>query len=189
MIDPADSVLIVIDVQDPFLDKLAPDAPAARRSPALADRHRPLARHPDRRDRRGHPRARRRHARSRGPPPAGHHIHNKLIFGLAADPAILAAVERPDAAPPSSSASKPTSASPTPRSASPNAASVSLSSPTPLAPPAPRTLPDSTASATPGSHSSAPRASTTNGSVRRTRQPLPRRMHRRARHPRQLVTA
>jgi nicotinamidase-related amidase len=93
LIDPADSILIVIDVQDPFLDKLAPgarqplvehlrwligtarwlgipivataeDIPALGGvTPAIADLL-----------------------------PPGTTIHNKLIFGLAADPAILAAV-------------------------------------------------------------------------------------------------
>ena len=65
LIDPANSVLIVIDVQDPFLDKLSPDT-----RQLLVEHLRWLIgtarwlRHPGRRDRRGSPRARRRHARS-----------------------------------------------------------------------------------------------------------------------------
>jgi nicotinamidase-related amidase len=93
LIDPADSVLIVIDVQDAFLDKLAPDA-----RPPLLDRLRllvwvacwlgiPIV------------------ATAEDIPalggvtpaiaellPPGTTIHNKLVFGLAADPAILAEV-------------------------------------------------------------------------------------------------
>lgn len=94
LIDPADSVLIVIDVQDLFLDKLAPDA----RQPLL-DHLRWLI----------------GTARWLGIPvvataedipalggvtpaiadllPPGTTVHNKLVFGLAADPAILAAIE------------------------------------------------------------------------------------------------
>jgi len=93
LIDPADSVLIVIDVQDLFLDKLAPDA----RQPLL-DHLRWLI----------------GTARWLGIPivataedvpalggvtpaiaallPPGATVHNKLVFGLAADPAILAAI-------------------------------------------------------------------------------------------------
>jgi nicotinamidase-related amidase len=93
LIDPADSVLIVIDAQDAFLAKLAPDA----RQP-LVDRLRWLV----------------GTARWLGIPivataedlpalggvttavadllPPGTTIHNKLVFGLAADPAIVAAV-------------------------------------------------------------------------------------------------
>jgi nicotinamidase-related amidase len=94
LIDPADSVLIVIDVQDPFLDKLAPDA----RQP-LVDHLRWLI---------GTARwldipiiatAEDIPALGGVTPavadflPPGTTIHNKLIFGLAADPAILAAVD------------------------------------------------------------------------------------------------
>jgi nicotinamidase-related amidase len=94
LIDADDSVLIVIDVQDTFLTKLAADA----RGP-LVDRVRRLT----------------VVARWLGIPivvtaedipalggvapavaellPPGAIVHNKLVFGLAADPAILAAVQ------------------------------------------------------------------------------------------------
>ena len=93
LIDPADSLLIAIDVQDAFLAKLAPEA----RQPLL-DRARWLV----------------GTARWCGIPvvataedipalggvcaavadllPPGATVHNKLVFGLADDPAILAAV-------------------------------------------------------------------------------------------------
>jgi nicotinamidase-related amidase len=94
LIDPADSVLIAIDVQDFFLRKLAPED----RQPLLA-----------------HVRWLVGTARWLGIPviataedipalgdvtaavadllPPGTTVHNKLVFGLAADPAILSAVE------------------------------------------------------------------------------------------------
>ena len=96
LIDADDSVLVVIDVQDLFLEKLAPDA----RGPLLDRVRRLIA-----------------VARWLGIPivataedipalggvtsavaellPPGTTVHNKLVFGLAADPAILAAVEAP----------------------------------------------------------------------------------------------
>ncbi len=96
LIDPADSVLIVIDVQDLFLAKLCPEA-----VPPLVARIRWLI----------------GTARWLGIPvvataedipalggvtpavaellPPGMMVHNKLTFGLAADPAILAAVGAP----------------------------------------------------------------------------------------------